>query len=297
MLGSAPSGPSFSVAPSVWLTGVGFEGVGKGRSRVLTPDLVFRFRSFSFPDCGEDLGELFMHFFTVIPQIVLVLDIFFNSVPPLLFGERVEAELSELIKFWKRIQALFMDSSVPCLNQRIISLKDEEDDWVLEIGGIGVRMFMWHVPAVAHICTRKTCWEVSRVGYGRALVTISMALVWKSVEYGVSNGLDTAYWGFLGVGTTFDIFQNIILIPYLEYGVLSPLDTAYWSLIFCGLLVSAGTDTPYLLDGYGVLVFRIVIFKISSFKLQNARLLLSFTNYSIITAILKYKRLSNNSLQ
>ncbi|GJX38941.1 hypothetical protein Tco_0252244 [Tanacetum coccineum] len=39
--------------------------------------------------------------------------------------------------------------------------------------------------------------------------------------------LDTAYWGFLGVGTTFDIFQNIILIPYLEYGVLSPLDTAY----------------------------------------------------------------------
>ncbi|GJW38689.1 hypothetical protein Tco_0064534 [Tanacetum coccineum] len=39
--------------------------------------------------------------------------------------------------------------------------------------------------------------------------------------------LDTAYWGFLGVGTTLDIFQNIILIPYLEYGVLSPLDTAY----------------------------------------------------------------------
>ncbi|GJR67322.1 hypothetical protein Tco_0013387 [Tanacetum coccineum] len=35
-----------------------------------------------------------------------------------------------------------------------------------------------------------------------------------------------AYWGFLGVGTTLDIFQHIILIPYLEYGVLSPLDTA-----------------------------------------------------------------------
>ncbi|GJR87044.1 putative ribonuclease H-like domain-containing protein [Tanacetum coccineum] len=74
--------------------------------------------------------------------------------------------------------------------------------------------------------------------------------VWKSVEYGVSNELDTAYWGFLGVGTTFDIFQNIILIPYLEYAVLSPLDTAYWSLVFCGLFVSVGTDTPYLLDGY-----------------------------------------------
>ncbi|GJU59572.1 hypothetical protein Tco_1237338 [Tanacetum coccineum] len=51
--------------------------------------------------------------------------------------------------------------------------------------------------------------------------------VWKSVQYGVSNRLDTAYWGFLGVRTTFDIFQNIILIPYLEYGVLSPLDMAY----------------------------------------------------------------------
>ncbi|GKC50717.1 retrovirus-related pol polyprotein from transposon TNT 1-94 [Tanacetum coccineum] len=35
------------------------------------------------------------------------------------------------------------------------------------------------------------------------------------------------------------------------------------------------------LDGYGVLVFRIVIFKISSFKLQNARLLLIFTKYSL----------------
>ncbi|GJX04464.1 hypothetical protein Tco_0190380 [Tanacetum coccineum] len=61
----------------------------------------------------------------------------------------------------------------------------------------------------------------------------SIYKVWKSV--GVSNGLDMAYWGFLRVGTTFDIFQNIILIPYLEYGVLSLLDTPYCSLIFCGL--------------------------------------------------------------
>ncbi|GJY73871.1 hypothetical protein Tco_0478302 [Tanacetum coccineum] len=30
-----------------------------------------------------------------------------------------------LLRFWKRIQALLMDSSVPCLNQRIISLRDE----------------------------------------------------------------------------------------------------------------------------------------------------------------------------
>ncbi|GJU79287.1 hypothetical protein Tco_1276357 [Tanacetum coccineum] len=58
--------------------------------------------------------------------------------------------------------------------------------------------------------------------------------------------LDTAYWGFLRVGTTLDIFQNIILIPYLEYGVL--ILSRYGVLIFIPLwsLVSAGTDTPYL---------------------------------------------------
>ncbi|GKD38664.1 hypothetical protein Tco_1258871, partial [Tanacetum coccineum] len=41
----------------------------------------------------------------------------------------------------------------------------------------------------------------------------------ESVQYGVSNGLDTMYWVFLGVGTTFDIFQNIHLL-YLQYDVL-----------------------------------------------------------------------------
>ncbi|GJU68681.1 hypothetical protein Tco_1254940 [Tanacetum coccineum] len=69
--------------------------------------------------------------------------------------------------------------------------------------------------------------------------------VWKSARYGVSKGLDTAYWGFLGVGTTFDIFQNIHIL-YLEYDVLSL--SGYDILIFIPLwsLVSAGTDTPYL---------------------------------------------------
>ncbi|GKD27622.1 hypothetical protein Tco_1233836, partial [Tanacetum coccineum] len=68
--------------------------------------------------------------------------------------------------------------------------------------------------------------------------------VWKSVRYGVSKELDTAYWGFLGVRTTFDIFQNIDIL-YLwridlhsfvvigecrhEYAVSSLMDTAYWS--------------------------------------------------------------------
>ncbi|GJZ97096.1 hypothetical protein Tco_0669430 [Tanacetum coccineum] len=51
--------------------------------------------------------------------------------------------------------------------------------------------------------------------------------------------------GFLGVGTTFDIFQNIHLL-YLQYGVL--VFSGYGVLIMFPLwsLVSAGTDTPYL---------------------------------------------------
>ncbi|GJT02284.1 hypothetical protein Tco_0823453 [Tanacetum coccineum] len=65
-------------------------------------------------------------------------------------------------------------------------------------------------------------------------------------RYGVSKVLDTAYRGFLGVGTTFDIFQNI-LFPYgLNTAYWSFLDTAYWILFPSWSLVSAGTDTPYL---------------------------------------------------
>ncbi|GKA72486.1 hypothetical protein Tco_0778702 [Tanacetum coccineum] len=37
--------------------------------------------------------------------------------------------------------------------------------------------------------------------------------VWKSIRYGVSKGLDTAYWSFLEHG----------------YAVSSLMDTAYWS--------------------------------------------------------------------
>nr|GEV45259.1 uncharacterized mitochondrial protein AtMg00860-like [Tanacetum cinerariifolium] len=61
-------------------------------------------------------------------------------------------------------------------------------------------------------------------------------------RYGVSKVLDTAYRGFLGVGATFDIFQNI-LFPY-------SLNKVYWILFPSWSLVSAGTDT---LVCYGVL--------------------------------------------
>ncbi|GJY91754.1 hypothetical protein Tco_0507536 [Tanacetum coccineum] len=62
---------------------------------------------------------------------------------------------------------------------------------------------------------------------------LSRHLDYLGVEYGryvVSKVLDTAYRGFLGVGTTFDIFQNI-LFPYsLNTAYWSFLDTAYWIL-------------------------------------------------------------------
>ncbi|GKE85668.1 hypothetical protein Tco_1559410, partial [Tanacetum coccineum] len=50
---------------------------------------------------------------------------------------------------------------------------------------------------------------------------------------------------FFGVGTTFDIFQNIRIL-YLQYDVLTSF--GYGVLIFFPLwsLVSAGTDTSYL---------------------------------------------------
>ncbi|GJZ79539.1 hypothetical protein Tco_0644376, partial [Tanacetum coccineum] len=50
---------------------------------------------------------------------------------------------------------------------------------------------------------------------------------------------------FLGVGTTFDIFQNLHIL-YLQYGVLSFSGYNVLSLFPLWSLVSAGTDTPYL---------------------------------------------------
>ncbi|GKD57905.1 hypothetical protein Tco_1291292, partial [Tanacetum coccineum] len=63
----------------------------------------------------------------------------------------------------------------------------------------------------------------------------SIYKAWKSVRYGVSKELDTAYWGFLGVGITLDIFQNIISIPYIEYDILSISGYGVLSFILCGL--------------------------------------------------------------
>ncbi|GJT87755.1 hypothetical protein Tco_1069472 [Tanacetum coccineum] len=76
-------------------------------------------------------------------------------------------------------------------------------------------------------------------------------------------------------------------LQFLEVGSIrriQGLDMAYWGFLRAQI-------RRIFLDGYGVLVFRIVIFKISSFKLQNACLLLIFTNYTtlfdVITNLLR----------
>ncbi|GKB82880.1 retrotransposon protein, putative, ty1-copia subclass [Tanacetum coccineum] len=50
-----------------------------------------------------------------------------------------------LLRFWKRIPALLMDSSVPCLNQRIISLRDE----------VGRMIEFWKPKELGYECSRK----------------------------------------------------------------------------------------------------------------------------------------------
>ncbi|GKF62385.1 hypothetical protein Tco_0182439, partial [Tanacetum coccineum] len=52
------------------------------------------------------------------------------------------------------------------------------------------------------------------LAYLKLVFEFSIYNVWKSVQYGVSNGLDMAYWGFLGARIC-----RILLT-----------DTAYWSL-------------------------------------------------------------------
>ncbi|GJT18658.1 reverse transcriptase domain-containing protein [Tanacetum coccineum] len=59
----------------------------------------------------------------------------------------------------------------------------------------------------------------SQLDYAPVFVLILGGRFKSRCRYGVSNVLDMAYWGFLGVVTTFDIFQNIHIL-YLQYGVL-----------------------------------------------------------------------------
>nr|GEZ62748.1 hypothetical protein [Tanacetum cinerariifolium] len=71
--------------------------------------------------------------------------------------------------------------------------------------------------------------EVQNVG-NQVAPNLRVQNVLEYGRYGVSNVLDTAYRGFLGVGTTFDIFQNILYSYGLNTAYWSFRDTAYWIL-------------------------------------------------------------------
>ncbi|GJV91816.1 integrase, catalytic region, zinc finger, CCHC-type containing protein [Tanacetum coccineum] len=75
-------------------------------------------------------------------------------------------------------------------------------------------------------------------------------------------------------------FQPKRLARGLEVGSIPRIQgIGYGVLEFLGARIRR-----IFLDGYGVLVFRIVIFKISSFKLQNAHLLLIFTKRYLMSS-------------
>ncbi|GJS66043.1 hypothetical protein Tco_0680607 [Tanacetum coccineum] len=109
------------------------------------------------------------------------------------------------------------------------------------------------IESVVGLMCRCVVYREYDLAHLKLVFEFSIYTVWKSVRYGVSNGLDTAYWGFLGVGTTLDIFQNLHIL-YLQYGIL--VFSGYGVLVFSGYdvlslfpswsLVSAGMDTPYL---------------------------------------------------
>ncbi|GKE64341.1 hypothetical protein Tco_1518502, partial [Tanacetum coccineum] len=126
--------------------------------------------------------------------------------------------------------------------------------------------------------------RIGSTGYGvSALLDMAYQTYWvRHIElfrYDVLGSLGTAYWatpvrcirvlgyGVLGYSGMVFCTSWVWRIELLGYDVLALWVRHIEVFILLWSLVSAGTNTPYLLNGYGVLVFRIVIFKISSFKL------------------------------
>ncbi|GKC64506.1 DNA-directed DNA polymerase, partial [Tanacetum coccineum] len=77
------------------------------------------------------------------------------------------------------------------------------------------------INAEAHELLESNKYREYDLAHLKRIFEFSIYKVRSRCRYDVSNVLDTVYWGFLGVGTTFDIFQKI-LFPY-------SLNTAYWS--------------------------------------------------------------------
>ncbi|GKB99791.1 hypothetical protein Tco_0985928 [Tanacetum coccineum] len=114
-----------------------------------------------------------------------------------------------------------------------------------------MRCCMWDdIRSNSSLCVKIECWFKPIVAeYGIYFFIMGMSQhLWckdESVSIRRIQGIGYGVLGFLGVGTTFDIFQNIHIL-YLRYGVLTSSGYGVLSFIPLWSLVSAGTDTPYL---------------------------------------------------
>nr|GEW23267.1 ribonuclease H-like domain-containing protein [Tanacetum cinerariifolium] len=85
----------------------------------------------------------------ILPESTLNSSVVGRSIDCLNIGRILQFGSTPPLRFWKRIQALLMESSVPFLNQRIISLRDERN-W-----GENVHVRFWEGLAVWFQC----CWK------------------------------------------------------------------------------------------------------------------------------------------
>ncbi|GJS30024.1 reverse transcriptase domain-containing protein [Tanacetum coccineum] len=130
---------------------------------------------------------------------------------------------------WKTLKKMMTDKYSP---RREIK-KLEIELWNLKVKGIDVLSYNQCFQELVLMCRRMFLKESD-----------------KALEVGLIRRIQGNRYGvleFLGVGTAFDIFQNIhILTTYVRRSMLL-LETTLLRLVYpCGLLVSAGTDTPYL---------------------------------------------------
>ncbi|GKA39254.1 hypothetical protein Tco_0731805 [Tanacetum coccineum] len=94
-----------------------------------------------------------------------------------------------------------------------------------------VRWSFVHVaaPSWLLLSSKNQPWWLKALAYLKLSLGSSIYRVWELIDTPYRAMWDTTYWGFLRVGTKFDIFQNLHIL-YLEYSVLVFLDTAYWIL-------------------------------------------------------------------
>ncbi|GJU11983.1 hypothetical protein Tco_1134379 [Tanacetum coccineum] len=83
--------------------------------------------------------------------------------------------------------------------------------------------------------------------------------VWKSVQYGVSNGLDTAYWGFLGIETTSERNNLAFFIAKrMEFITKQARLFLPYGMLLTRLFTDVMSKSPELLNDHYVLYDRVM---------------------------------------